>query len=98
MNASNDNTAARGLRAWWLTPPRSGMQRIIHPWEYRHLRGFASLHIGSGIVAAGIGLFVLARAGNAWAIFGAALLAVAAVHVSFALWELSIARSASARV
>jgi hypothetical protein len=29
MNAPNDNTAAKGLRGWWLSPPRPGMQRLI---------------------------------------------------------------------
>ena len=24
MRAPNDNTAAKGLRGWWLTPPRHG--------------------------------------------------------------------------
>ncbi len=28
MNAPNDNTA-KGLRGWWLTPPRTGMERLI---------------------------------------------------------------------
>ena len=38
MHAANDNTAAKGLRGWWLTPPRPGLRRLINPWEYRHLR------------------------------------------------------------
>ena len=39
MNAPNDNTAWKRLRGWWLTPPRPGLQRLIHPWEYRRLVG-----------------------------------------------------------
>jgi hypothetical protein len=97
MNAPKDNTTARGLRGWWASPPRSGMRRIISPWEYRHLRAFAGVRIGGGIVAAGLGAFILSEAHNAWAIFGAFLLAVGAANFWFASWELSIARSESAR-
>src|SRR6266478_6168036 len=45
MNASNGNTAAKRLRRWWLTPPRPGLQRLINPIEYRHLRGFGVTRI-----------------------------------------------------
>ena len=38
MNASNDNTAAKGLHGWWLPPPRHGIRRLINPWAYCHLR------------------------------------------------------------
>jgi len=38
MSALSDNTAANGLRGWWLTPPRPGMHRLIGPWEYRQPR------------------------------------------------------------
>jgi hypothetical protein len=31
MNASNDNTAPKGLRGWWASPPRPGMHRLINP-------------------------------------------------------------------
>ena len=34
MHAPNDNTAPKGLRGWWLSPPRPGMHRLINPWEY----------------------------------------------------------------
>jgi hypothetical protein len=73
------------------------MQRLIAPWEYRHLRAWAGVRIGSGIVAAGLGVVVVSEAGNAWAIFGAYLLAVAVGSFALAYWELTIARSASAR-
>ena len=46
MNAHNDNTAAKGLRGWWLSPPRPGMQRIICPWDTA-----ASVRSGSGVWA-----------------------------------------------
>ena len=60
MNAPNDNTAAKRLRRWWLSPPRPGLQRLIYPFEYRHLRGFGVTRIAGGSVAAGAGLICLA--------------------------------------
>jgi hypothetical protein len=59
MDASNDNTAARRLRQWWLNPPRPGLQRLIHPWEYRHLRSFGTTRIAGGSVAAIAGFICL---------------------------------------
>ena len=53
MNAPNDNTAPKGLRGWWLSPPRPGMQRLINPLEHRHLRLFG----GTRIVGGGIAVF-----------------------------------------
>jgi hypothetical protein len=79
------------------SPPRSGMRRIISPWEYRHLRAFAGVRIGAGIVTAGLGAFILSEVSGAWAIFGAFLLAVSVANFWFASWELSIARSEPAR-
>jgi uncharacterized membrane protein YdfJ with MMPL/SSD domain len=37
MHAPDDNTAPKGLRGWWASPPRSGMRRVISPWEYRRI-------------------------------------------------------------
>ena len=51
MNAHNDNTAAKGLRGWWASPPRTGMRRLIYPFEYRHL-GFTQLPAAGGVVFA----------------------------------------------
>jgi hypothetical protein len=45
MNGPNDNTAAKGLRGWWASPPRPGLQRLIVPYEYRHLRAFGVTRI-----------------------------------------------------
>lgn len=56
MNAANDNTARKGLRGWWLSPPRPGPQRLINPWDYHHLRVFGVMRIAGGIVLAGIGV------------------------------------------
>jgi hypothetical protein len=39
MHAQNDNA----------TPPRTGMRRLIWPWEYRHLRGIAEVRFAGGI-------------------------------------------------
>ncbi len=99
MNASNDNTAPKGLRGWWTSPPRAGMRRIISPWEYRHLRASASVRIAGGIVLAGLGVVTLSFGGNDWKTYGwtMAFLAAAAANLAFAYWELSIAGSAAAR-
>jgi len=94
MNAPNDNTAAKGLRGWWLTPPRPGLQRLIHPWEYRHLRFFGVTHIFGGSVAAAAGAVCLSYGVYGWAAF---FLVVAALNLAVGYWELTIARSASAR-
>jgi len=59
MNAPNDNVAPKGLREWWLTPPRPGMQRLISPWEYRHPHAVANVRFAAGGFQLGIGLVVL---------------------------------------
>jgi hypothetical protein len=97
MNAPNDNTAPKGLRGWWASPPRSGMRRIIIPWEYRHLRFWAGVRIAVGIVLVGLGAVTLSFGGNDWKTYGwtAFWLVLAAAQFSVAYWELTIARSAS---
>jgi hypothetical protein len=45
MNAPNDNTAPKGLRGWWASPRRHGMQRTIVPWEFLVL---GALNLGGG--------------------------------------------------
>jgi hypothetical protein len=99
MNARNGNTAPRGLRGWWASPPRSGMQRIIVPWEYRHLRFWARVRIGSAIALVGLGAVTLSFGGNNWPTYGwtAFWLVTAAIQLSVALWFLAIARSAPPR-
>jgi hypothetical protein len=49
MGAPDDNTAAKGLRGWWASPARSGLQRLIVPWGYRHLRGFGVTRIAVAV-------------------------------------------------
>jgi len=53
MTASDRRGAAQRVRGWWLSPPRHGMERLIAPWEYRHLRGFGFARLaGAGVAAA----------------------------------------------
>jgi hypothetical protein len=94
MNASNDNTAPKGLRGWWLTPPRYGLQRLIYPFEYRHLRFFGVGRVVGGIVAAAAGLICLSYGVYAWAAF---FLVIAALNLAGGCWYLTIDRPASAR-
>jgi hypothetical protein len=96
MNAHNDSTARKGLRGWWASPPRSGMRRIIAPWEYRHLRAWAGTRLAGGNLLALCGFLVLNIGSAGWNTYGAALfLVAAAAQFAFAYWELTIARSAS---
>ncbi len=99
MHAPNDNTAPRGLRGWWATPPRSGMQRIIWPFVYRHLRPFARVGIAAGVVLVGLGAVTLVGGSFTTVAVGWAMvfLAAGAVNFASAAWYLAIARSASAR-
>jgi hypothetical protein len=93
MNAANDNTAPRGLRGWWQSPPRSGMRLLINPIEYRNLRAFGVMHIAGGSVAAAAGLICLAYGVYGWAAF---FLAIGAAHLAGGYWYLTIDRSAAA--
>ncbi len=95
MNAQNGNTAPRGLREWWLTPPRSGLRRLIHPWEYRHLRFYGVTRIAAGSVAAVAGFICLGYGVYGWAAF---FLILAALNIAAACWDLAIARSAVPRI
>ena len=94
MNATNDNTAAKGLRGWWAYPPRPGLQRLINPWEYRRLRTFGVMRIAGGSVAAAAGVICLAYGVYGWAAF---FLVVGALNLAGGYWYLSIDRSAPAR-
>jgi len=94
MNAPNDDTAAKGVRGWWATPPRTGMQRLINPWEYRHLRAFGVTRVAGGSVAASAGVICLAYGVYGWAAF---FLAIGAGNLAGGYWYLTIDRSAAAR-
>jgi hypothetical protein len=93
MSASNENTAPRGLRGWWASPPRSGMRRLIIPYEYRHLRAFGAMRIAGGSVAVAAGLICLSYGVYAWATL---FLVLAAGNIAGGSWYLNIARSESA--
>jgi len=94
MNAPNDHTAAEGLRGWWASPPRPGLQRLISPWEYRHLRAFGVTRIFGGSVAAGAGVICLSYGVYDWAAF---FLVIGAANLAGGYWYLTIDRSAPAR-
>jgi len=94
MNAPNDNTAVEGLRGWWRSPPRTGMQRLIVPYEYRHLRVFGVGRIAGGSVAAAAGVICLSYGVYGWAAF---FLVLGALNLAGGSWYLTIARSAPAR-
>jgi hypothetical protein len=94
MNGPNDHTAPRGLREWWAYPPRPGLQRLINPWEFRHLRFFGGARVAGGCVAAAAGLICLSYGVYGWAAF---FLVIAALNLAGGYWFLTIARSASAR-
>ena len=94
MNAPNDNAAAIGLRGWWLSPPRPGMQRLINPIVYRHLRFFGVGHIAGGSVQAAAGVVCLSYRAYGWAGF---FLVLAALNLAGGSWYLTIDRSAPAR-
>ena len=94
MHALNDTTAPEGLRGWWASPPRPGMQRLINPWEYRHLRGFGVTRIAGGGVAAAAGVVCLSFGVYGWAAF---FLIVAALNLAGGSWFLAVNRSRSAR-
>jgi hypothetical protein len=94
MNAPNDNSAAKGLRGWWASPPRPGMQRFINPWEYRHLRAFGVTRIFGGSAAAAAGVVCLAYGVHGWAAF---FLVIGALNLGGGYWYLAVDRSALAR-
>ena len=94
MNVPNDNSVFRRLRGWWASPPRPGLQRLISPWEYRHLRGFGITRIAGGSVAAAAGVVCLAYGVYGWAAF---FLVLGALDLAGGYWYLTIDRSRSAR-
>jgi hypothetical protein len=104
MNASNDNTA-KGLRGWWLSPPRPGMHRLIGPWEYRHLRVSGATRVAAGGFQLGLGLVLLSLGRSAGTDqerrkmyrLSAWFLVPAALNLAGGSWYLAIAPSASAR-
>ena len=94
MNAANGNTARKSLREWWAYPPRPGMQRLINPWEYHHLRPFCITRIAGGSVAAIAGVICLSYAAYGWA---ALLLVLGGLNLGGGYWHTTIARSTPPR-
>ncbi len=94
MSPSEENPARKGLRGWWASPPRRGLQRLINPWEYRHLRVFGVTHIAGGFIAACAGVVCLSYLAYGWAAF---FLVVGALNLADGYWYVTIARSASTR-
>jgi hypothetical protein len=70
------------------------MQRLIHPWEYRHIRVFGVIRVTGGIVAATAGLVCLSYGVYGWAAF---FLVLGALLLAVGYWYITIARFASAR-
>ncbi len=97
MNAPSDNVALRGLRGWWAASPRPGVQRLINPWEYRHLRASGVTRIASGFVAATAataGVVCLLYALYGWAAF---FLVLGVLNLAGGYWYITVARSAPPR-
>jgi hypothetical protein len=94
MNTPNNSNGRKGLRGWWASPPRRGMQRLIVPFEYRHLRFFGVGRVVGGSVATAAGLVCLSYVVYGWAAF---FLVLGALNLAGGYWFLTIARSASAR-
>lgn len=94
MSAPNDSTAAEVLGEWWATPPRTGLQRSIAPWEYRHLRASAAVRGACGSVANVGGILCLAFGAYGWA---ALLLVLGVLNIVGCRGYLTIDRSESPR-
>jgi len=90
MNAPSDNTASTGLRGWWARPQRPGLERLIIPFEYRHLRGYGITRAVAGSVAAAAGVICLSYGVYGWAAF---FLVIGSLNIAGGSWYLTIARS-----
>jgi hypothetical protein len=90
----SDDAARTGLRGWWASPPRSGLQRLINPWEYRHLRAFGVTRIAGSFVAATAGVVCLSYAAYGW---GAFFLVIGVLNLAGGYWYITIARSSPPR-
>ena len=105
MNAPEDSTAAKGLRGWWASPPRPGLQRLINPWEYRPLPVSGVTRAAAGGFQLGIGLVLISLGRNAGTDqerrkmfrLSAWFLVPAALNLAGGYWYIAIARSPSAR-
>ena len=73
--------------------PRPGMQHLIVPYEYRHLRFFGAGRIAGGTVAATAGVVCLSYRVYGWAAF---FLVLGTLNLAGGYWYLTVAHSASA--
>jgi uncharacterized protein (DUF2062 family) len=89
MSAANNNSW-RSLREWWMNPPRHGLQLLINPMEYRHLRLYGSMRIVGGCVATGASAICLGYGVYSWAAF---FLAIGALNLAGGAWYFSVANS-----
>jgi len=90
MNAPTDSTP----------PRRPVLERLlIRSWEYRHLRFWAGLRIGSGIALTTCSLLTLTFGGSDAKTYGwaALFLVPAALNFAFGYWQITIARAATPR-
>lgn len=92
MRDRDHSPTPKGLRGWWLSPPRSGLQRLLAPFEYRRLRLFGVIRLVGGGVAAAVGIVCLGYDAYGWGTF---FLAIGALDLAAGGWELRIARSQS---
>ena len=101
MRPAEHATDAKGLRGWWLSPPRSGLHRLINPWEYRHLRVSGVTRAAAGGFQLGIGLVLLSLGRSAETEqerrkmyrLSAWFLVPAALNLAGGLWYTTIATS-----
>jgi hypothetical protein len=105
MNVPNGNTAAKSLRGRWASPPRPGLQRLISPWEYRHLGALGVTRAAAGGFQLGIGLVLLSLGRRAETEeerrkmyrLSAWFLVPAAGNLAGGYWYIAIVSSAPAR-
>ena len=89
MSESTDG----GISGWWASPPRNGMQRLISPFEYRHLRSSGVTRVAGGSAAAAAGVICLAYGAHGWSAF---FLALGTANLAGGYWYLTIDRAAAA--
>jgi hypothetical protein len=70
------------------------MQRLINPWEYRHLRVSGAARIAGGGAGTAAGVVCLSYGVYGWAAF---FLVLGGLNLAGGSWYIAIARSASAR-
>jgi hypothetical protein len=70
------------------------MERLINPWEYRHLRFYGVTRVAGGSVAGAAGVICLSYGVYGWAAF---FLVIAALNLAGGCWYLTIDRRAPAR-